>query len=434
MPAYAGQLDEDSRWSLAYYVRALAYQSSAQPVAAGPETAASPEPGGTPESVDQENPLDTVPEGPATVMGTITGMVNNGSGGDVPEGLEITLHGFDHITEVYTTTTTTAPDGSFMFENVDMLPSRIYLVTAEYNQAVYNSDLGIVEPDIDEMNLPITIFETTTDTSLLVVDRLHMFVESVSPDLLQVTELYLISNPSDRVVVAPEDGEPVIGYSVPAEAVNLRFQDGSPEGRYLPSADGFGDTAGIPPGTSQHQVMFAYDLPYDRAIDLSRPHELPVNAVILLMPDIGIQLKSDQLQDTGPRDIQGEVFQVYTGDRIAADQPLVFSLSGSVTGADTGAALVNPGSQTGLIIGLVTFGVTLIFAGIWLFRRNQTVWQEVPDHEPEIGFNGSTDHIADAIIALDDLYQAGDLPEEAYRQRRAELKAELKARLSKANS
>ncbi len=28
----------------------------------------------------------------------------------------------------------------------------------------------------------------------------------------------------------------------------------------------------------------------------------------------------------------------------------------------------------------------------------------------------------DAILALDDLYQAGELPEEAYRLRRAELK------------
>ena len=31
----------------------------------------------------------------------------------------------------------------------------------------------------------------------------------------------------------------------------------------------------------------------------------------------------------------------------------------------------------------------------------------------------------DAIIALDDQYQAGELPEDAYRQRRAELKERL---------
>jgi hypothetical protein len=33
--------------------------------------------------------------------------------------------------------------------------------------------------------------------------------------------------------------------------------------------------------------------------------------------------------------------------------------------------------------------------------------------------------LMDAIIALDDMYQAGELPEEAYRERRAELKEKL---------
>ena len=36
--------------------------------------------------------------------------------------------------------------------------------------------------------------------------------------------------------------------------------------------------------------------------------------------------------------------------------------------------------------------------------------------------------LMDAIITLDDLYQAGDLPEEAYRQRRSELRDRLKDR------
>ena len=36
------------------------------------------------------------------------------------------------------------------------------------------------------------------------------------------------------------------------------------------------------------------------------------------------------------------------------------------------------------------------------------------------------DALMDAIIALDDLYQAGDLPEQAYRERREAMKARLK--------
>jgi hypothetical protein len=37
----------------------------------------------------------------------------------------------------------------------------------------------------------------------------------------------------------------------------------------------------------------------------------------------------------------------------------------------------------------------------------------------------------DAILALDDLYQEGKLPEEAYLQRRSELKARLERELGK---
>ena len=38
----------------------------------------------------------------------------------------------------------------------------------------------------------------------------------------------------------------------------------------------------------------------------------------------------------------------------------------------------------------------------------------------------TAESILDAIVALDDLYQAGELPEEAYKERRAELKDRLK--------
>jgi hypothetical protein len=38
----------------------------------------------------------------------------------------------------------------------------------------------------------------------------------------------------------------------------------------------------------------------------------------------------------------------------------------------------------------------------------------------------SAESLMDAIIALDDLYQAGQLPEEAYQKRRDEMKARLK--------
>jgi hypothetical protein len=40
----------------------------------------------------------------------------------------------------------------------------------------------------------------------------------------------------------------------------------------------------------------------------------------------------------------------------------------------------------------------------------------------------------DAIIALDELFKSGELPEKAYQERRAELKEQLKKALSQENS
>ena len=59
---------------------------------------------------------------------------------------------------------------------------------------------------------------------------------------------------------------------------------------------------------------------------------------------------------------------------------------------------------------------------------------------PELGFQevdtgdlpDDPDTLMDAIIALDDLYKAGELPEAAYQQRRAELKEKLNQVVGKA--
>jgi hypothetical protein len=81
------------------------------------------------------------------------------------------------------------------------------------------------------------------------------------------------------------------------------------------------------------------------------------------------------------------------------------------------------------VIGLGSFGLVMIVAGVWLFIRNQGKAREMEDEledEPEQYAEEDVESLMDAIIALDDLYSEGKLPEEAYRKRRAELKERLK--------
>jgi hypothetical protein len=74
----------------------------------------------------------------------------------------------------------------------------------------------------------------------------------------------------------------------------------------------------------------------------------------------------------------------------------------------------------------------LIFAGLWLYRQNRSQSQDDLDAGQEIEgivterLPDDPDTIMDAIIALDDLHKSGEIPQEAYLERRAELKEQLK--------
>ena len=107
----------------------------------------------------------------------------------------------------------------------------------------------------------LPFYETTADKSQLTVDRLHLLFEYIEPETLRVVEMFIISNTGDQIVVAAEEGEPVLEYDLPDGATNLQFQDGVVGDRYIEIEDGFGDFAVVRPGMSQHQVIYSYDLP-----------------------------------------------------------------------------------------------------------------------------------------------------------------------------
>lgn len=430
MPAFAGDLSEDERWALASYVRSLSFatESSAPLVQdATPEPYPYPEPAETGDTSPAATPVAA-----ADQEFSVTGQVINASGDNLPTGLDVTLRGFDDMQEVYSSTTTLGSDGMYEFEAVQMLPGRVFMTTIVYEDATYGSDISIVEGSESSINLPITVYETITDTSVLSVDRMHMFFEFADENTLRIIELYIISNPSNLTVVPQENGDPTVRFVLPEGAQNLEFQDGVLGGRYVQTEDGFGDTVAVRPGAGTYEILFAFEMPYDRRLEMVQPMSLPVGAVVILVPEGGVNIRSEMLSDDGVRDVQGVQYRLYNGENVAAGEELRLILSGSpATGG--GLSLVSGGSNN-LVIGLGVFGLALFVTGVWLFRRSRSAESEIDtddvveeDTAPEVIEIDSVDSLIDAIIALDDLYQEGSLPEDAYLKRRAELKARLKA-------
>ena len=418
MPAFA-QLSEAEVWGLTDFLRTLSYALPGQPAAAAPtaptDTAATP--------IADSTPQADLPVG----KGLVQGLVTNASGGAVPEDATVILRGFDNMQAVITETVALSPDGSFVFEDVEMPAGRVFLATLDFDGATYGSDISVVEAEQSEVTLPITIYENTTDSSILVTDRLHLFFEFVDEETLRIIQLYIISNPTNMTLVPGSSDPTTVDFTLPEGAMNLEIQEGVLGERFIETENGFGDTSAIRPGSGSYQVLYAYEMPYDNKYDLVQTLLTPANAVVILVPEGVINIKGDKVEDAGVRDVEGTQYHMYNMSGLNAGSELRLTITGKPAGS---GQAVTTGDSTSVLIGVGAFGAVLLAAGVWLFMRNRANGEDELDEFPEATepahASETPEELMDAILALDDLYQEGRLPKEAYQERRAELKARLK--------
>jgi mono/diheme cytochrome c family protein len=410
MPGFIGELSQAEIEAAAVYTRALSFASfTAQ--------------AGQPAPTSASTPVAAAATQPAVSQVTIQGKVTNVSAGELPEGLQAVLSRFEGMNPV-STQQTEVVDGFYRFEDVEVAPGQTFMVTIDYQGLTYSSDVYHTSESSQEnvVDLPIDYYETTSDVSALKADRLHIFFDFSNPETVQVVELFILNNTGNRVVVPGESGTGVVEYRLPPGATNLQFEQGTLGERYIPTENGFYDTAAIGPGSGQ-QILFAYDVPYSRKMSLDIPIPMNVDAAVVMVPQGSVTLESDRLQSTGVRDVQGVSLELYTASALPAGSALEIKLSGR---GSSGLSL-QVGQTSGLLIGAAALGMALIVAGYWLLRQRKAESAAVEAND--IPAEETAEDLMDAIIALDDRFKAGDLPEEAYLSRRNELKERLKARM-----
>jgi len=426
IPALGEKLSQDELGAVAAYLRTLTLSGSS--LAAEPATTSS---GKSPSGAETQAPDATseaalVPIG----FGSISGVLVNGSGGDVPAGATVTLHGFDHGNdpsgtpqEVVTQTVETDANGAYTFDDVSYPDGRIFLAEASYKDIVFQSDLVVSDPTLDELTVPdIMVYDSTTDNSGLVVEQLHVSFDMATEGSVQVFELFTISNLSDKAYVFSSDGTTLPFMPLPEGATNVGLELSQDSASLMPTESG--DYA-IPPSEKFYSIIAYFNMPYDKSLELSQPLEIPVSSALIIVPE-GIKVKADNLTDAGIQQTQqGFNVQIYSSNALSAGTQLDMTLSGKVKA--TGAGVVSDNRQT-LLIGAGAFGLILILAGVWMFLRDRDKIDEEDfedDEQDEEEFE-SAEEVMDAIIALDDLHLAKKIPDEAYQLRREELKERLK--------
>ena len=397
-------------------------------------SAPSPQSGAQAAAAAQTAPTPTPEAAGATaselVTMTVTGVITNGTAGaaNPAGGLTVNLNAFDpqsSLGDVTTFTTTLAADGSFAFANVAAQAGWQMAVSTEYNGVLYSSALSTVAAGQPTVDLPVTVYETTTETTTVGVQQMHVFFDFGSGNL-GVVELYILENSGDRAVVNPKGA---IEFALPADATGLQVQ-GELEGvDYINTAQGFAEIRPVAPGQGTGQILLSFDLPYSGQLNFEQALLRPVSAVGVLVPENGVKLTSTLLQDEGVQNMASNPYRVYGGSDLAAGSSLTFQLSGqpsSVVPTPAAAAAAASPAQGGLDsrslgIGIGVLGIVVVVVGVWFYRRQGQAAAESARPSARV----SQDDLIQSIADLDDAFEAGEVEAAVYERRRAKLKAQL---------
>lgn len=419
MPAYSEQLSVADIEAVTAYMRSITFPplvvaSPLQPAAESPaEETSEAEPQTEVAAEDAESEEANAPEAAATL--TLGGQVLHGAGGPLPAGLTVTLYGYDHTTQALTQTATVGADGRFEFSGLENVPQRLFFATTDHMAMTYGSDFVQVVEGTLIYDLPLTVYDATSVTDDLTIARLHIFLEFPEPDLIQIVELLVLDNRGSQTIVPSGPGQVAYSVALPEGAQGLIFQEGALGDRYLPTADGFGDIRPVLPGEGATQLLFAYQLPYDRGLEFRQRLLYPAEAVLVFVPPDTVDLSAERLMDGGLQDLNGLPYQLYAGETYAAGEALELNLRGRHPLAAGGFQLA-ASTPASLVLGALGLAFTLLGVGLWLRDRRLAGRMEQEETQEEL---------LDAILALEEAYERGEVDEAAFALERAALKARL---------
>lgn len=410
IPEHDIELSEDELWAAIDYARSFSYAY-----------------------VDPFAPL------PPIDSATISGAVFNGSTNEILTDATARLRAFTpSFEETLNITTTVGADGQYRFDLEMVPPDWIYLTSIVYGGLSFSSDAGQLSNAQTTLELPVTVFEQTTNPDAVTIDQLHLILEFVSEDRLAVNELYVFSNREAAVFVGEtgRTGEGTVLLSLPEAAENIAFERtlGSfestiPATEMIQTSAGWADTLPLRPGQGGSNLIVRYELSYDDGVDLS--HQIlydAANATVIL-PDVGVELDDAGWAFRGTQQMSGgSAFLTYDRSGVSAGSRLDLDLSGRVRQSSSigSANAVAPRNQTSEL--LIGAGVFLIAAAAVVYTvRSWGMTQNVDPHLDGPEEREDIDFLLRAIVNLDDEYENGELDEEEYSAQREGLKAELRS-------
>jgi hypothetical protein len=317
-------------------------------------------------------------------------------------------------------------EGYYIFDLNDVPQDWFFRISLTHDDVEFGSDFGQVTFDQPELDLPVTVYDKTSDPSRITVQQMHTFLD-FSDDQLTVSELYVVSNEDNSVFVG-ESGDPAGGtfeFSVPDGAEQLIFQRGFgsidsfiPATEIIETESGWADTLPLRPGPGTLTLLVQYSLPYDGEVALAHPLNYATFSVNLVLPDVGVTLdESSGWVNGGTQAMEGGSVTSYQQLALPAGSELVLNLEGQPRAGGTSTINLVSDNALELAIGFAAALVVAGIAAVVIRRWRLDSGDEILDR----------DELLQEIADLDDAYEAGEIGEADYHRDREAILADLKA-------
>ena len=360
----------------------------------------------------------------AQVTTDVEGRVVNGTAGaGSPFGLTVTLSVFRLGDLQEMRDAVVGEDGAFAFRDVPGGEGHGYILSADHGGIVYTYERDYPLPDEP---VTLTVYESTDSRDSIRVSSHSLVVGGVDPDnqTIEMLELVGLENTGDRSFLADlsqaQAGQMAfLRFSLPTTATDLDVQSSMRGGTILQVDRGFAMTTPVKPG--EHEIAYSFRTTYS-AGRLAFDHGLPFGAAdfrVLLPEGLG-RVSSDGLQEMEPLTLGDRTYQRLEGQDLPPGERVVLNFTDlpqpslwsrvRTTASDDAFIVVSIPIALGAWL-LALLGYVLLRSG----RPSAAAGGALPDRASAIN----------AIAALDDRFQSGEVDRQDYLRERWELKDRL---------
>lgn len=328
------------------------------------------------------------------------------------DGLEVILQAYVEGKEPVERRSKTDRNGFFSFQGISTDQKFFYHISTRYKDIEYFGR-AIQFMGENALSVDLSVYETTDQDNDIYIKMNHMFFEK-DKDSIWIKEALIVENRGNRVYVGSQELQPgrkeTLRVSLPEGASNLQFEQ-HVDPFVVRTAKGFIDTADIKPGNKR--ILFSYtvgtaDLNYKFIKSLHHK----TDSFIVIFPEKGVKVKSDQLEFKGPMMNSGQQFFHLSGTNFDKGSRIAIEL----------VSAENKGFFQWVIVGMLILLAGIVFALPFIKQKNfnQEADRQTPVCE-EMDLTDQRQVVLRAIAQLDDHAESGGIHMDAYHMERAEL-------------